>query len=334
MKCLKCNNEINNNSKFCEYCGNRVESNINMTNNQIYNNTPNQNVMMNTNNNDMYNININNNPQTNNINYNNSNVNDIVNNNVTMNNTVQNNNSFNNNVSANINNNVVNNQLINNELNNNIINSNINSINTNIINSNIDNIQMENSNNNFSINNDFKTLEGATNLFKSVNCIGNQNLMFIAYKDPNAGPLITKKSFVGGILGGAVGGFVGGLAEGAERAQKEENMGNTIGIGHYDALLINVTENGLGFIPLLIEGSRIMAKHDRYVPNMNNYSFINNNYIESIVFKKYSFGGKTKKVTIKIQDNITFDLMACMEEKLVPYQKESMEKLVNMYSKK
>ena len=38
MKCLKCNNEINDNSKFCEYCGNKVESIINKINNEIYNN--------------------------------------------------------------------------------------------------------------------------------------------------------------------------------------------------------------------------------------------------------------------------------------------------------
>ncbi len=294
MKCLRCNNEISDNSNFCEYCGNKVESNINMTNNQIYNNIPNQNVIINTNNN----------LQTNNM--------TNVNNNVMMNNTNKDINSFNANVSSNINSNIVNNQTINNSDYDNAINSNI-------------------SNN---MNNDFKTLEGATNLFRSVNCIGNQNLMFIAYKDPNAGPLVTKKSLVGGILGGALGGFVGGLAEGTERTQKEENMGNSIGIGHYDALLINVTEHGLGFIPLLIEGSRIMAKLDRYVSNISNFSFINNNYIESIVFKNYSFSGKAKKVTIKIQGNITFDLMACMEEKLVPYQKESMEKLANMYGKK
>ena len=324
MKCLRCNNEINDNSKFCEYCGNKIETSINMTNNQTYNNIPNQNNMINSNMNYS---------QTNNINYNNSNVNASVSNNVMMNNTVQTNNSINNGFNSNITgnqqtqimntnyNNVVSNQTNNTNYVNvnstNSLNSNVNIVN-NTANSNTENMQIQNN-----INSDFKTLEGVTNLFRSVNCIGTQNIIFIAHKNSNSA---TTSSMI-------FGGAIGGMASSMERTA---GAGFKIGIGEYDALIINVTEKGLGFIPLQLQGKRFTKwTMDKMIPNMNSFVFVGNEYVKSFEVKKYSiFSNKSKRLIIKVEGNVTFDLIANLEEQFVSYQNNSVNTLINMYSKK
>ena len=319
MKCLRCNNEINENSKFCEYCGNVINNNTNMTNNQMYNNYSNQNNLINTNMNTY------------------SSSNDVnSSNNTMMNNTIQNNNSINNGFNSNITsnqqsqiNNNYNNVVSNQPNNTNYVNFNSNdslNINNNTTNYSNGNMQMQNNMNtniSSSMNNDFKTIEGATNLFRSVNCIGNQNIMFIAHKNSNAG---TTSSMI-------FGGAIGGIASGMERTA---GAGFKIGIGEFDGLVINVTEKGLGFIPLQLQGKRLSKwTMDRMLPNMNNFVFVSNENIKSFIVKKFSiFNSKTKRIIIKIEGNVTFDLTANLEEQLIPYQKESMEKIVSMYSKK
>lgn len=285
MKCLKCNNEINDNSKFCEFCGNKVE------------NTFNQNLNYNTMNN--------------------------VNSNVTMSNTIQNtnSNSFNNSVNTNMNNNMINNQNPNNNLNS------INGLNQDMSNDIINNNNMINNVNssiNTNVNNmmdDFKTLNGALNLFRSVNCIGNQNIILIAHKNSNSG---TMTSMI-------VGGAIGSIASSMERTA---GAGFKVEIGEYDALVLNFTEYGIGFIPLKLQGKRLTKwTMDKMQPNMSNFVFVSNNSIEKITVKNNSIIDKSKRIILKIQGNVTFDLIAYMEEKLVPYQKDSMNSLVSMYSK-
>ena len=175
--------------------------------------------MMNTNNN--YMDNINNNLQTNNVGYNNSNINDSVSNNVMMNNTVQNSNS-------NLNNNK---------------------------------------------NNDFKTLEGALNMFKNVNFVGNSNCIFVAYNadyapNPNSALRLSGVSLgsnVGGV-GGAIGGYAVGsfLSNSINSAMAEyiKKINNPsiqllMNVSDFCGYLINITEFGFGFIPLMNNYSSI-----------------------------------------------------------------------------
>ena len=276
--------------------------------------------------------NINNNLQTNNMTYN-DNVNASVSNNVMMNNTIQNSNSFNTNVSPNINNNVVNNQLINNELNNNIINSNI-------------------SNN---MNNDFKTLEGATNLFKSVNFVGNSNCIFIAYNadyapNPNSALRLSGLSVgskVGGIGGAAVGSAVGGFLSSSinnaleEYIKKIENPSIKLlmNVSDFCGYLVNITEFGIGFIPLMNNYSSITSiKNVEVHPEF--FVSISNSDVFNISLKKVKLPFMCARVFMKITFN-SGDLTPKPKMSLrihskltdINYQTNSVSNLLSMYKK-
>jgi len=252
MKCVNCNSEIDNNSKFCGFCGYKVNNSFNQ-----------------------------------NLNYN---MNNMVNN-QNFNSNLNSNNGFNNSMS---NNNV-------------IMNQNINTNNYN-----------EFSNN---INNEFKTWEGVVNLFRSVNGVGNQNIILIAHKNGNSAS--TSSMLFGGVIGGI-----------ADSMEKTAGAGFKIGLGEYDALILNFTECGIGFIPLNLQGKRLSKwTMDRMIPNMSNYVFVGNNSIEKIIVKNNSIIDKSKRIILKIQGNVTFDLIAYMNEKLVPYHSNSMNQLLSMYGK-
>ena len=242
-----------------------------------------------------------------------NNINSSNFNNNTMNNTIQNNNGFSSNLNSNQQTQIINNNVISNQQNNNYVNNN-----TNTYNSNTENMQIQNN-----INSDFKTLEGVTNLFRSVNCIGTQNIIFIARKNSNSA---TTSSMI-------FGGAIGGMASSMERTA---GAGFKIGIGEYDALIINVTEKGLGFIPLQLQGKRFTKwTMDKMIPNMNSFVFVGNEYVKSFEVKKYSiFSNKSKRLIIKVEGNVTFDLIANLEEQFVSYQNNSVNTLINMYSKK
>ena len=285
MKCLKCNNEINNNSKFCEYCGNRVESNINMTNNQIYNNTSNQNVMLNTNNNYMDNINI------------------------------------------------YNNEINNQQKNNGLSNSNLNN----------------------NKNNDFKTIESAINLFKSVNFVGNSNCIFIAYNadyapNPNSALRLSGISVgnkVGGIGGAAVGSAVGGFLSSSinsaldEYVKKIENPSIKLlmNVSDFCGYLVNITEFGIGFIPLMNNYSSITSiKNVEIHPEF--FVSISSSDVFNVSLKKVKLPFMCTRVFMKITFN-SGDLnpkpkmSLRIHDKLdnVNYQTNSVNNLLNMYKK-
>jgi len=165
---------------------------------------------------------------------------------------------------------------------------------------------------------DFKTNDGAINIFRSLNCLGMDNCYFVTFKDTNA------EAFSYGAMG-AVGGALGAAAF---------TQGMVAGMQNYDGLLINQTENGLGVIPLVNKGIQLMLNPDKMVADTNRFFFIPNEYIVSIIVKKFNiFNKKTQKVRIKLTDGTEFKLLAHVSEKNIAYQESNFAKFMSKYCK-
>ncbi len=158
--------------------------------------------------------------------------------------------------------------------------------------------------------NEFDTIEKCLELFKSVNCIGNNNCIFVTYKD-------TSKS-VGpsAVLGGAAGSMVNGMEY------------------PYDALLINQTENGIGMFILNQPGVPFTYKLDKMILQKDKFIFYKNEDIKDIKVKKFALlNNKKKSIFIITNDNKKHVLYADVDEKRLPYHNENFAKFVQKYSK-
>ena len=166
---------------------------------------------------------------------------------------------------------------------------------------------------------DFKTNDGVINIFRSLNCIGTHNCYFVTFKDTNS------EAFKYGAMG-AVGGALGAVAA--------FTQGMVEGMQNYDGLLINQTELGLGIVPLVTQGIQLMLNPDKMVAEPNRFFFIPNEYIASIIVKKFNiFNKKTQKVRIKLTDGSEFKLLAHISEKNIPYQESNFANFMSKYSK-
>ena len=251
MKCVNCNNEIDNNSNFCGFCGCKI-NNIN--------------------------------------------------------------NNFNTNSNFNVNN--TNNFNVNSNVNNNYMNNNINQNNGQIVNNNM------NQNNNL----DFKTWEGAVNLFRSVNCIGRENCIFLTFI--NGGRAGAKYGVAGGI-GGLVGaGIAYAVTSSIPKGLIQE-------LENYEGLLMNQTENGIGIIPLTQKGVQMFLNADKLYPLPDRFIFIPNQFIAGVEIKNYNmFNRGMQKVNIKLTDGNVIHQVARLKEKNVIYQEREFGKFVSRYKNK
>ncbi len=169
---------------------------------------------------------------------------------------------------------------------------------------------------------DFKTLNGAVELFKQVDGLGNSNNIFITLKNT------TREGMKYGVAGGMAAGIgVGILVTG----NSETIFGN-----NFDAILINQTEKGLGLIPM--HSKKIVlnnVKVENLEPDLEEYAFIPNDSINEINVKNFSFlNKKIQKIKIKVGDKNTIHLIARKQEKLLPYQEENFGKFMDQYKKK
>ncbi len=169
---------------------------------------------------------------------------------------------------------------------------------------------------------DFKTLDDATELFSQVNGLENSNNIFITLKNT------TRESMKYGIAGGMAAGIgIGILVTGNAEA---------IFSNKFDALLVNQTENGFGFIPM--HSKKIVLNTDKIEnlePDLEGYVFIPNDSINEIKVKNFSFlNKKTQTVKFKVGDKNTLHLIARKQEKLLPYQEANFAKFMDQYKKK
>ena len=160
--------------------------------------------------------------------------------------------------------------------------------------------------------NEYNTLEKCLELFKSVNCIGKENLIFFAYKD-------TAKATKPSMLGGAVGAFAGGMVNGAEYP--------------YDGLLINKTEKGIGMFMVKQPGIPFTYKLEKMELQKDNFIYYDNKDIKDIKIKKFALlNNKKKSIFITTSDKKKYILCADIDEPRLPYHNDNFYKFIEEYS--
>ncbi len=172
---------------------------------------------------------------------------------------------------------------------------------------------------------DFATYQGAYNIFSKVSCIGQtENCIFGAIVDYSK-----SASFTGSMIGngafGAAGYVIGGLL-GQERDLRVSRI--------YDFLfaLINVTEYGIGIMPLSGGGLRIDP--GKQSPCYDAFIFYYYQELSGITVKNYyGIRKSVKTITITLIDGNKLHFTANMTEKPLPYQENGMKAFVNKFGK-
>lgn len=146
---------------------------------------------------------------------------------------------------------------------------------------------------------EFNTLEQVKELFNKVDCIGNENCYFIAFKD------------------------------------LQRNSGMVNGMEYpYNALLINQTENGLGIFYIKPEKFSLKLDITKMKVVTDSYFFVKNDEIKNITVKNFAiFNSKTKRISIKLNNGKHHQLYAKTTDNMVPYQIENLSKFIEKYSK-
>lgn len=161
---------------------------------------------------------------------------------------------------------------------------------------------------------EFNTLDKCLELFKSVNCIGNENLIFFTYKD-------AAKATGTATMFGAVGALAGGMVSGMEYP--------------YDGLLINKTENGIGMFILKQPGVPLTYKLEKMELQKDQFIFYKNEDVKEIKVKKFALlNNKKKSIFITTKDNKKYVLCADVNEPRLPYHNDNFSKFIEKYSTK
>ena len=102
----------------------------------------------------------------------------------------------------------------------------------------------------------------------------------------------------------------------------------------YCGYLINVVSNGIGVIPLKSNGQLIPKVKD-FITDVDNYIFIGNDEINKIELQKLPLRHSVKKLAIFLKnlDNVCTPWTLPIKHKLVSYQEENYNKLVNKISR-
>ena len=162
----------------------------------------------------------------------------------------------------------------------------------------------------------FNTLEEATELFRGVNGLGNDNCIFTIYKDPNVD---AAQYAMFGAVGAAISaGLAGGMQGGLEKEQ---------------ALLVNQTESGLGIIPLKSK-AQMVINISKMEPQLDRFVFIPNEKIESVVIKNFNvFNKKLQKVQIQINGMNLLREVGKVKDKDIEYQEANFARFMSRYKK-
>lgn len=146
---------------------------------------------------------------------------------------------------------------------------------------------------------EFNTLEKVRELFEGVSCVGRENNYIVLMKDNRK---------------------YSGMVAGMEYP--------------YLALLINQTEDGIGFFYLIQPKLSLKILLENLVVNKESFTFLKNEDIKSISVKKMSpFDSKRKSIVIKTKDKKTHYLYAKIEDDTLPYHNENFAKFIEKYSK-
>lgn len=145
---------------------------------------------------------------------------------------------------------------------------------------------------------EFNTLEKVQKLFEEKNCIGKENNYMVLMQD-------TRK--------------YSGMVAGMEYP--------------YFALLINQTEDGIGYFYLVQPKLSLKVLLEKLVVNKDSFNFIKNEDILSISVKKFAlFDNKRKSIVIKTKDKKTHYLYAKIEDNTLPYHNNNFANFLEKYS--
>lgn len=144
---------------------------------------------------------------------------------------------------------------------------------------------------------EFNTIEKVIELFKQSNNYGDENNIFVVYKD-------LQKS--------------NGMVSGMEYP--------------YEGLIINETEKGFVMIPLKQKGFLTQSMKKMQIDKERNLIIIPKENIISITVKNYAlFNSSAKRISIKTNDNKNYLLYAKINEKDLPYQKDNFTKFIEIH---
>lgn len=102
----------------------------------------------------------------------------------------------------------------------------------------------------------------------------------------------------------------------------------------YYALLMNQTEDGIGYFYLVQPKLSLKSSLEKLVINKNSFNFIKNEDIVSIEVKKFAlFDSKRKSIIIKTKDKKTHYLYSKIEDDTLPYHNNNFAKFLEKYSK-
>ena len=161
----------------------------------------------------------------------------------------------------------------------------------------------------------FNTYENALGLFRSVNCAGNVNNIFIVYKNTS--------SAAGAF--GAVGGMVAAMADAAS-----QNIFRTT-----DGFLFNQTDMGIGVFALKATKALLTYSPDKFEPDMSKFFFIRYEDIQSLEVKNFNiFNKKIQAINLVLNNGVKGHLMAPVSDKKLPYQEQCFANFCAKYKKK
>lgn len=165
-------------------------------------------------------------------------------------------------------------------------------------------------------------LNGAYELFRSYNGLGNENCIF--YMIPE-NPIDFKTIAKGVVLGAALN-AVGAQVIGV---QWTGDVNNT---NHISGYLVNQTEYGIGLIPLQTEQSANGNNDLKIVPN--SYIFIEQNNIKNIKIEQkimYSLDLTIRIVTFEFANGQKETFRVYAKDKNIKYQESNFAKFMNRY---
>lgn len=147
-------------------------------------------------------------------------------------------------------------------------------------------------------------LENVEDLFKRVNCFGNEyNYCF--------GAAVSQSVLSVTLL--SMGGAIGGLLE----ANRQKNK--------LHSFIVNKYEKGICLIPLYLDNKDVTYM------DIDGYIDLKNEEIESVKIKSVDFSWK--KVTITLKDERKYGMHVIKKNKAFPWHKDNFQKFMDVYSR-
>lgn len=103
----------------------------------------------------------------------------------------------------------------------------------------------------------------------------------------------------------------------------------------YSGLLLNINDEGIGYFYLNQPKFSLKVLLEKLVVDKDSYTFIKNDDIKSIEVKKFALlDKKRRELIIKTKDKKTHYVFGAIEDDILPYHNENMNKLIEKYFQK